>query len=136
MVWQREIDELNHRKHLAEQMGGEEEVARHHAEGKLTVRERITEVADPGSFRETGVLTGTGTYGDDHQLAGFTPQATVVGVCSLNGRNVVISGGDSTVSSGGPGTAVYHAGSKMGYCELVAFCSYLRPVSGESRIIG
>jgi len=120
MVWQPEIDELERRKHLAEQMGGEEGVARHHSQGKLTVRERIAEIADPGSFREIGVLTGAATYDDDQQLAGFTPQAEVVGICSLNGRKVVISGVDSTIGSGGPGAAVGHGGSKMGYAHEAA----------------
>lgn len=119
MVWEPEIDELNHRKHLAEQMGGEEGVAQHHAQGKLTVRERITAIADPGSFRETGALTGNATYGDDQKLTGFTPQATVVGVCSLNGRNVVISGGDSTIGGGLAGP-VTHGGSKTGYSQEMA----------------
>lgn len=121
MVWQPEIDELKHRKHLAEQMGGKEGVARHHAQGKLTVRERIAEIADPDSFREIGVLAGAGTYGADQQLTGFTPLAEVVGVCSLNGRKVVISGGDSTLGGGGaPGGAMYHGGSKGGYAQQVA----------------
>lgn len=119
MVWQPEIDELKHRKHLAEQMGGEEDVARHHAQGKLTVRERIEVVADPGSFRETGVLAGTGTYGDDQQLASFTPAAEVTGVCSLNGRKVVISGGDSTVPGGASGP-MHHGGNKGGYAHQMA----------------
>ncbi len=119
MVWQPEIDELKHRKHLAEQMGGEEGVAQHHARGRLTVRERIAGIADPGSFREIGVLAGAGTYGDDQQLTGFTPLAEVVGVCSLDGRKVVISGGDSTIRGAGYGSGHY-GGSKGGYAHQVA----------------
>ena len=41
MSWQKEIDELRRREALAKRMGGEEKVARHHNQGKLTVRERI-----------------------------------------------------------------------------------------------
>ena len=136
MVWQPEIDELAHRTNLAKKMGGEEGVARQHAQGKLTVRERITEIADPDSFREIGVLTGTATYGDDAKLTGFTPQAEVVGVCSLNGRKVVISGGDSTIGSGGSGAAGGHGGSKTGYSQQVAsewrlpFIGLLDPAGG------
>lgn len=37
MVWQPEIDELEHRRYLAEQMGGKERIERQHAQGKLTV---------------------------------------------------------------------------------------------------
>ena len=52
MVWQPEVDELKRRRQLAEQMGGPEAVARHHARGKLTVRERVAALADPETKRE------------------------------------------------------------------------------------
>ena len=45
-------------------MGGEERVARQHASGRLTVRERIERLFDEGSFRETGALAGRGSYED------------------------------------------------------------------------
>ena len=41
MAWQQEIEELEHRKELAAQMDGKENVERHYSRGKLTVRERI-----------------------------------------------------------------------------------------------
>ena len=71
MVWQPEIDELKYRQHLAEQMGGEEGVARQHSQGKLTVRERIAALVDPGSFKEIGSLAGSAKY-DGDKLVGFT----------------------------------------------------------------
>ena len=58
--WQPEVDELNERKRLALKMGGEERVNRHHEFGKLTIRERINELVDPGSFHEIGGLAGYG----------------------------------------------------------------------------
>jgi len=58
MSWQPEIDELQRRRQLAEACGGAEAVAKHHAHGKLTVRERVAALADPGSFREVGKLAG------------------------------------------------------------------------------
>lgn len=47
MVWEPEINELENRKKLAEQMGGQEGVAKQHSQGKLTVRERIVKLTDP-----------------------------------------------------------------------------------------
>ena len=44
-------------------MGGTERVRRQHDSGRLTVRERIERLFDPGSFRETGALAGRATYG-------------------------------------------------------------------------
>lgn len=42
------IDEVHHRRKLAEQMGGETQVERQHSNGRLTARERIELLADPG----------------------------------------------------------------------------------------
>ena len=41
-------------------MGGTERVERQHASGRLTVRERIERLFDPGTFHETGALAGRG----------------------------------------------------------------------------
>ena len=78
MVWQPEIDELNQRRELAHQMGGEAGIARQRKRGKLTVRERIEAISDPGSFQEIGGLAGSATYDNGH-LASFTPANTVIG---------------------------------------------------------
>ena len=50
MVWQPEIDELERRGRFAEELGGEAGIAEQRRRGKLTVRERIDRLADPGSF--------------------------------------------------------------------------------------
>ncbi|HEY9446337.1 MAG TPA: carboxyl transferase domain-containing protein, partial [Burkholderiales bacterium] len=62
MSWMPEIDELHRQRKLAEGCGGPEAVAKHHAAGKLTVRERIDRLLDAGSFREVGKLAGKGSY--------------------------------------------------------------------------
>src|SRR3954452_12279295 len=41
MSWEPELEELRRREALARNMGGEERVARQHASGRMTVRERI-----------------------------------------------------------------------------------------------
>lgn len=102
MSWQPEVDEIAKRRELAAQMGGEEGVARQHARGKLTVRERIDKLVDVGSFREFMGLSGAGHY-EDNQLVGFTPRAAVEGVAMLDGRKVVLTGGDFTVRGGSGG---------------------------------
>src|SRR5579884_989157 len=100
MTWQPEVEELELRRKLAREMGGPERIARQHASGKLTVRERIDALADPGSFREFMGLMGSGTYGEDGRLVGFTPKPAVEGTCTLDGRKVIVSGGDFTVRGG------------------------------------
>ena len=104
MTWQPEIDELKQRQQFAAQMGGERGIAEQRRRGKLTVRERLDALADPGSFREFAGLVGKAEYDDDHQLSGFTPKGGVDGFCTLDGRRVVVNAGDFTVR-GGSGSA-------------------------------
>ncbi len=103
MSWQAEVEELARRRRLAEQMGGPEGIARQHANGKLTVRERIAALADPGSFREFMGLMGSASYDERGALTGFMPKGAVDGFASLDGRKVVISAGDFTVRGGSGG---------------------------------
>ena len=104
MVWQPEIDDIKHRHQLAEQMGGEEGIERQRKRGKLTVRERIAILTDPGSFQEIGGLAGGATYKDD-KLVAFTPANLLFGLCSVNGRKVVLHAEDFTVRGGSHGEA-------------------------------
>lgn len=116
MSWQPEIDEINRRSEMAKEMGGEANVARQHANGKLTVRERIERLLDPGSFHETGVLAGRAAYLEG-ELIEFLPSNFVCGLGRLDGRRVVIGGDDFTVRGGAADAAI---GNKMGYSERMA----------------
>lgn len=102
MSWEREVSELERRKALARRMGGVEGVERQHGRGKLTVRERIEGLVDPGSFDEFMALMGSATYRDT-ELQSFVPKAAVEGIAKLNQRKVVLSGGDFTVRGGSAG---------------------------------
>ncbi len=102
MSWEREVEELERRRELARRMGGPEGIARQHARGKLTVRDRIDALADQGSFREFMGLVGDGSY-KDGELIDFTPKAAVEGICKLDGRKAVVTAGDFTVRGGSGG---------------------------------
>lgn len=106
MSWQREIDELSERLVLARQMGGQDKVARQHAYGKLTIRERIDALIDSGSFHEMGALAGRGHYDDAGNLIGFTPSNLIFGTARIDGRPVVVSGDDFTVRGGSAEAAI------------------------------
>ena len=99
MVWKDEIEELNQRLDMAHRMGGEAGVRRQHDNGKLTVRERITELSDEGSFREISALAGSGKY-INNELVDFTPFPRVIGSAKINGMRVMLDGGDFTVRGG------------------------------------
>ncbi|AJG17683.1 acyl-CoA carboxylase subunit beta [Cupriavidus basilensis] len=117
MSWQPEIDELAYRKQLAAQLGGPDKVKRHKDAGKLTVRERIDAIADAGSFREVGALTGSGQYDSNGRLVGLTPANLVMGRAKVDGRPVVLVGDDFTVRGGANDGAV---GEKLIHAEKMA----------------
>jgi len=100
MTWQPEIDELRRRQALAQEMGGPEKVKRHRDNGKLTVRERVDAMLDPGSFHEIGEVSGFSAYDDEGQLAQFTPANFIFGRGRVDGRPVVVQGDDFTVRGG------------------------------------
>ena len=76
-----------------------EAVAKVHDRGRLTARERIDAVIDPGSFVETGVLAGA----EDEAAGGL-----VAGLGTLYGRTIAISSYDYTVW-GGTQTGINHS---------------------------
>ena len=100
MTWQPELDEIEHRRALARELGGADKVAKHRAAGKLTVRERIAGVVDPDSFAEVGSIAGFPQYDADGKLAHFTPANVVCGHARIEGRPVFVSGDDFTVRGG------------------------------------
>ncbi|WP_206184907.1 acyl-CoA carboxylase subunit beta [Thermoactinospora rubra] len=104
-MWEPELAELRRRKELARRMGGAERVARQHAGGRLTVRERIAALAD--SWTEVGALTGRAAYDADGALKDFTPANVVVGRAVVGGRKVVVVGDDFTVRGGAADAAIH-----------------------------
>ncbi len=117
MAWETELTELERRRALAAQMGGEERVARQHATGRMAVRERIAALVDEGSFREVGGLAGVGDYDADGELTGFLPANMVVGEARLDGRRTAIQGDDFTVRGGAADAAIWQ---KMVWAERYA----------------
>ncbi len=105
--WQPELEELARRRAFAARMGGAEKVERHHANGRLTVRERIDALLDPGSFREVGELTGRASRDDDGTLTDVVPANFVMGRGRIDGRSVVVGGDDFTVRGGAADAAIF-----------------------------
>jgi acetyl-CoA carboxylase carboxyltransferase component len=100
-TWKAEIEELNRRRELTKEMGGPKGIEKQHARGRLTIRERIAALADPGTFREFSPIGGHGVYDPkSHELIDFTPKNQVDGTCLIDGRKVVVAGGDFTVRGG------------------------------------
>jgi acetyl-CoA carboxylase carboxyltransferase component len=121
MSWTEEIEEIHRRRRLAEQCGGTEAVARHHAEGKLTVRERIARLLDPGSFQEVGKLAGRTTYDAAGKLQAFEPAPYVMGIGQIDGRPVAVGGEDYTIRAGTGFGSDRRKGGQGGFIEDLAY---------------
>lgn len=107
MSWKDAIDELRLRGKLAENMGGEEPVQRQRSRGKLTVRERVAFMADPGSLHEIGKIAGSAVYGDNDELVDFRSSNSVVGRCTVDGRPAMILADDFTVRGGAADASIW-----------------------------
>ena len=117
MSWEPELEEIRRREALAREMGGAANIERQHAAGRLTVRERIERLLDPGSFHESGELAGQAKYDAEGNLVAFTPSNFITGSGHMDGRRVVVGGDDFTVRGGAADAAI---GNKMGHGEKLA----------------
>ncbi|MGI8479927.1 MAG: carboxyl transferase domain-containing protein, partial [Gaiellaceae bacterium] len=90
------VSELRERSALIAQGGGEKAVERHRSRGKLTARERVDLLVDPGSaFLELNTLAAWELYDGDAPSAGI-----VTGIGVVEGRQCVIVANDATVKGG------------------------------------
>lgn len=80
--------------------GGEKRIAVQHQKGKLTARERIELLMDPGSFEEVGALVihRTIDFGMDEQQ--YYGDGVITGYGAVNGRLVYVFAQDFTVFGG------------------------------------
>lgn len=92
--------ELHRRIELSHRGGGTERIQKQHEQGKLTARERIHLLLDPGSFREIDALV-------THQCVNFGladkkyfGDGVVTGSGLVNGRQVFVFAQDFTVFGG------------------------------------
>ena len=80
--------------------GGEERIAKLHAEGRLTARERIDLLIDPGSFQETGVFVEHRTTDFGMAERRIPGDGVVSGYGRIDGRLVFVFAQDFTVFGG------------------------------------
>ncbi|MGD9869319.1 MAG: acyl-CoA carboxylase subunit beta [Hyphomicrobiales bacterium] len=113
-------DEVHLRRRMVAEMGGKEAVDKHHANNRLTVRERIGKLTDKESFREVGSLAGTGEYDANHRLVNLKPAPYVAGLARIGGRPVAIGGEDFTVRGGTSFGALRRKGGQGGFIEDLA----------------
>lgn len=96
--WEALLKDLESRREVALAGSGPEKIAREHRYGRTTARERITKLADAGTFLEFGTFVLTPTE-DGSPLA----STFICGVCEIDGRAVAVGAEDYSVEGGGTG---------------------------------
>src|SRR4051812_8523715 len=90
------VAELRERSAQVAQGGGEKATERHRSRGKLTARERVDRLIDPGgAFLELNALAAWELYDSAAPAAGI-----VTGIGVVEGRECVIVANDATVKGG------------------------------------
>ncbi|MCG8490535.1 MAG: hypothetical protein MI743_02875 [Sneathiellales bacterium] len=105
MSWEKEVEELARIKQKAKEQGGKDAVDAQHAKGRLSIRERIDCLLDPGSFQEHGKMAGASERDDKGSLTDFSPANYVTGLGKINARTVAVGGEDFTLKGGSPNAA-------------------------------
>src|ERR687892_2348517 len=117
------VAELRERTAQVALGGGEKAVERHRSRGKLTARERIDRLVDPGTaFLELSALAAWELYDGDAPSAGI-----VTGVGVVEGRQCVMVANDATVKGGSyfPLTVKKHLRAQEVAVENRLPCIYL-----------
>jgi len=97
------VDDLHSRRETAKLGGGEEKIALQHERGKLTARERLDLLVDPGSFVELGIHGGP--HFSQRAMEGKDAPAdgVITGWGDVDGRTCAIAAYDFTVMAGSMG---------------------------------
>ena len=83
--------------------GGIKHIERQHGRGKLTARERIEILIDPGSFSELGSCVGTTSKRIDGRIPEAPCDGAVIGTGRVKGRLIMVHASDFTVLGGSIG---------------------------------
>jgi propionyl-CoA carboxylase beta chain len=97
------IDELRQRKEQALHAGSKQAVDAQHAKGKLTARERLDALLDPGSFVETDMLAVHRSTAFGMEKRRIPTDGVVTGYGTIDGRRVCVFSQDFTVFGGSLG---------------------------------
>src|SRR5882762_9787219 len=100
---QERVEELGKLKDAALNAGSPAAIERQHARGKLTARERLEVLLDPGSFVELDMLARHRAHGFDIERTRPLTDGVVTGWGTVDGRKVFVFSQDFTVFGGALG---------------------------------
>ena len=94
------VEELKKRKELIKQGGGPEKIAKQHAEGRLTARERLEAFFDPGTFVEIDLFGRTLGREFGMDKVNIPADGVIIGYGLVDGRPVAAFAQDYTCLAG------------------------------------
>ena len=103
MTVEPKIQALHDMRQQARLGGGPARIDRQHAQGKLTARERIERLLDPGSFRELDMFVTHRTVGFGIEEQKILADSVITGWGAIDGRLVYVFSQDFTVFGGSLG---------------------------------
>jgi acetyl-CoA carboxylase carboxyltransferase component len=96
--WRGEMARLRDEEEKIKLGGGLKAQDKQRAQGKMTARERVEALCDPGApFLELGLWTAHGFY---EEYGGAPAAGVVIGIGKIHGRDVVVVSNDATVKAG------------------------------------
>jgi acetyl-CoA carboxylase carboxyltransferase component len=96
--WRGEVERLREEEDRLRLGGGLKAQDKQRAQGKMTARERVEALCDPGTpFLELGLWVAHGFY---EEYGGAPAAGVVVGIGRVHGRDVVVVSNDATVKAG------------------------------------
>jgi acetyl-CoA carboxylase carboxyltransferase component len=101
---QKELERLKSLQHRASMGGGEKAIDSRHSKGKLTARERLDLLFDPGSFVELNDLAESQCMDFGMDKRKVPGDGVMIGYGTINGRIVFAYAQDATVLGGSVGT--------------------------------
>jgi len=100
MTIEDKIEHLHDMREQARLGGGEKRIERQHEKGKMTARERVEALLDPGSFRELDAFVTHRAVGFGVEERKILGDSVVTGWGTVNGRRVYLFSQDFTVFGG------------------------------------
>ncbi|MBV9574354.1 MAG: acyl-CoA carboxylase subunit beta [Acidobacteriales bacterium] len=91
------VSQMRNEEETIREGGGAKAIENQHAKGRLTARERINLLLDPGSFFELGIYAASGMY---EEWGGAPGAGVLTGLGRIHTRLVMIIANDATVKAG------------------------------------
>ena len=100
---QKKVEELKERQAKVKLGGGADKIEKQHKAGKLSARERVASLVDPGSFEESGLFAQHRSTNFGMAEKDLPADGVITGAGSIAGRLVHLASQDFTVAGGAAG---------------------------------